>query len=108
VALRNQRLGMPAEADPAPLGDAVTLEQYLCIRPLPPDSSPVAQMAETARYGAARWKPSQDLRRETNSHKNGPPPRSAVVREQPALPNRATSKAPDGDKAHNDAAAQKH
>jgi hypothetical protein len=99
VALRNQRLGIPAEADPASVGDAVTLEQYLCVRPLPPDSSPVAQMAETARYGAARWKPSQDLRYETNSHKNGAPQRSAVVRERAAQPTRATSKAPVGDKA---------
>jgi hypothetical protein len=34
--LRNKRLGTSAEADPAPLGNLVTLEQFLCIRPLPP------------------------------------------------------------------------
>jgi hypothetical protein len=40
AALRNQRLGISAEADPAPLGDVVTLEQYLCVRPLLPDPPP--------------------------------------------------------------------
>jgi hypothetical protein len=34
--LRNKQLGTSAEADPAPLGNLVTLEQYLCVRPLPP------------------------------------------------------------------------
>jgi len=109
AALRNQRLGISAEADPAPLGDAVTLEQYLCIRPLPSDSPPAgAQMTETARYGAASWKPSQALRHEANSPGNGAPRKSAGVREQQAQQSRATSKAPGGDKSHNDAAAQKH
>jgi hypothetical protein len=72
AALRNQRLGISAEADPTDLGEVVTLEQYLCVRPLPPDSLPTgAQVAETARHGAASWKPSQVLRHEANSHGNG-------------------------------------
>jgi hypothetical protein len=63
AALRNQRLGISAEADPAPLGDVVTLEQYLCVRPLLPDPPPErAQVAETAHHGATSWKPSQALR----------------------------------------------
>jgi hypothetical protein len=109
AALRNQRLGISAEADPAPLGDVVTLEQYLCVRPLLPDPPPAgAQVAETARHGAASWKPSQALRDEANSRGNGAPQKSAGVREQEAQPTRATSKAPRGDKPQNDAAAQEH
>jgi hypothetical protein len=109
ATLRNQRLGISAEADPAPLGDAITLQQYLCIRPLPPDSLPAgAQITETARYGAASWKPSQAFRHEPNSPGNGPPQKSAGVREQQAQQTRATSKVPRGDKSHNDAAAQRH
>jgi hypothetical protein len=109
AGLRNQRLGISAEADPAPLGDVVTLEQYLCIRPLPPDSPPAgAQVAETARHGAASWKPNQALRHESNSHGNGAAQKSADVREQLAMPTRATSKAPRGDKPQDDAAAHKH
>jgi hypothetical protein len=65
-------------------------------------------MTETARYGAASWKPSQALRHEANSPGNGAPQKSAGVREQQAQQSRATSKAPGGDKSHNDAAAQKH
>jgi hypothetical protein len=109
AALRNQRLRISAEADPAPLGDVVTPEQYLCVRPLLPDPPPAgAQVAETARHGAASWKPSQALRHEANSHGNGAPQKSAGVREQQAQPTRATSKAPRGDKPQNDAVAQEH
>jgi hypothetical protein len=50
VMLRNQRLGTSAEADPAPVGDLVTLEQYLCVRPLPPENIAAgAQVAENGR-----------------------------------------------------------
>ena len=106
---RSQRLGISVEADPAPLGDLVTLKQYLCVRPLPPDPPPTgAQVAETARHGAASWKASQALRHEARSHGNGAPQKPAGVREQPAQPIRAASKAPRGDKPHNDAAARKH
>jgi hypothetical protein len=108
ATLRNQRLGISAEADRAPLGDVVTLEQYLCVRPLLPDPSPAgAQVAETARHGAASWKPSQAPRHEANSHGNGAPQKSAGVREQQAQPTQATSQAPRGDKPQNDA-AQEH
>jgi hypothetical protein len=109
ATLRNQRLGISAEADPAPLGDLVTLEQYLCVRPLPPDPPPAgAQVAETARHGAASWKPNQASRHDANSRGNSAPQKPAGVREQRAQPIRAASKAPRGDKPHNDAAAQKH
>ncbi|HSR82137.1 MAG TPA: hypothetical protein VLL28_15295, partial [Hyphomicrobiaceae bacterium] len=106
--LRNQRLGISAEADPAPLGDLVTLEQYLCVRPLPEPPPAGSQVAETARHGAASWKPGQAPRHDANSHGNGAPQKPAGVREQPAQPIRAASKAPRGDKPHNDAGAQKH
>jgi hypothetical protein len=101
--------GFLAEADSAHLSDLVTLEQYLCVRPLPPDPPPAgAQVAETARHGAASWKPGQARRHDANSHGNGAPQKPAGVRQQPAQPIRAASKAPHGDKSHNDAAAQKH
>ena len=52
--LRNKRLGIPAEADPAPLGNLVTLEQYLCIRPLPPENAAAgAQVADSGRHTTA-------------------------------------------------------
>jgi hypothetical protein len=109
AVLRNQRLKISAEADPAPLGDVVTLEQYLCVRPLLPEPPPAAaQVAETARHGAASWKPSQALRHEASSHGNGAPQKSAGVREQQAQRTRATSNGPRGDKPQNDATAQKH
>ena len=109
AVLRTQRLGISAEVDPAPHGEVVTIEQYLCVRSLPPDSlSTGAQVAETARHGAASWKPSQAPRREENSHGDGAPQKSAGIREQQAQPTRARSKAPRGDKPQNDAAAQKH
>jgi hypothetical protein len=107
--LRNQRLGISAEGDPAPLGDLVTLEQYLCVRPLPPAPPPAGtQVAETARHGVASWKPGQAPRRDETSRGNGAPPKPAGVREQLAQPIRAASKAPHNDKSHNDAADQKH
>jgi hypothetical protein len=109
VALRNQRLGISAEVDPASLREVVTLEQYLCVRPLPLDSLPTgAQVAETARHGTASWRPSQALRHGANSHSNDAPQKSAGIDEQQARPTRATSKATRGDKPENDAAALKH
>jgi hypothetical protein len=54
--LRNKRLGTSAEADPAPLGQLVTLEQYLCVRPLPPENAAAgAQVAgrHTTAHSAA-------------------------------------------------------
>jgi hypothetical protein len=107
ATLRNQRLGISAEADPAPLGDLVTLEQYLCVRPLPSDSPPAgAQVAETVRHGAASWKPGQGPRHEANSHGNGAPQKPAGVREQRAQPIRAAFKPARSDKPQNDAAAR--
>jgi hypothetical protein len=52
--LRNNRLGTSAEADPAPLGNLATLEQYLCVRPLHPDATG-AQVAENGRRITANW-----------------------------------------------------
>ena len=104
ATLRNQRLGISAEADPAPLGDLVTLEQYLCVRPQ--NLPAAAQVAEAVRHGAAAWKSGQPPRHD--SHGNGAPQKPAGVREQPAQPIRAAFKASRGDKPHKDAAAQKH
>src|SRR6516165_671391 len=92
ATLRNQRLGISAEADPAPLGDLVTLEQYLCVRPLPEPPPAGTQMAEGVRHAPANGKPSQAPRHDANSH--GAPQKPAGVREQRAQPIRAESKAP--------------
>ena len=102
ATLRNQRLGISAEADPAPLGDLVTLEQYLCVRPLPEPPPAAAQVADAVRHGAAAWKPGQAPRHEANSR--SVPQKPEGVREQRAQPIRAASKAPRGDKPQNDAA----
>jgi hypothetical protein len=95
ATLRNQRLGISADADPAPLADLVTPEQYLCVRPVPPDPPPTEAQ------------PGQVPRHDANSHANGAPQKPAGVREQPARPIRAASKAFRGDKSHNEVAPQK-
>ena len=102
AGLRNQRLGISAEADPAPLGDLVTLEQYLCVRPLPEPPPAAAQVADAVRHGAAAWKPGQASRHEANFR--SVPQKPEGVREQRAQPIRAASKAPRGDKPQHDAA----
>ena len=96
--LRNQRLGITPEVDavPASLGDLVTVEQYLCVRPLPLPPPP-----ESAAGGAAAADTGHDAnfaathagRRETNP-KGKPPKPNGVHETQAARPARTTQAAP--------------
>jgi hypothetical protein len=94
VMLRNQRLGTSAEADQAPLGDLVTLEQYLCVRPLPPENIAAgAQVAEGGRHTTANRPATHVSRQDTKA--NGAHHKPNSVRENkttPAAEMRAASK----------------
>jgi hypothetical protein len=94
VMLRNKRLGVAPEVDvvPASLDDLVTLEQYLCARPLPlPGPAAVAAGgADDGHEGGA----THPLRREANPKGNGAPPKPNGAHEtQGARPARATQAA---------------
>jgi hypothetical protein len=96
VLLRNKRLGVTPEVDvvPASLDALVTLEQYLCVRPLP-----VPQPAAVAAEGADTERPANRAAshkgREANPKGNGAPPKANAVRETPATrPARTTQAAP--------------
>jgi hypothetical protein len=90
--LRNKRLGTPAEADPAPLGKLVTLEQYLCIRPLPPENAAAgAQVAESGRHTTANWAATHVPRHDTKG--NGAPRKPNGVRDNETKQSTATMRA---------------
>jgi hypothetical protein len=97
VMLRNQRLGITPEVDavPATLGDLVTVEQYLCVRPLPlpppPDAAAGTEAADTGRNAAANFATSHAGRREANPKGAKP---SGVRETQAARPARTTQAAP--------------
>jgi hypothetical protein len=85
--LRNKRLGTPAEADPAPLGNLVTLEQYLCIRPLPPENAAAgAQVADSGRHTTANWAA-------THVSRHGAPRKPNSVRDNETKQSAATMRA---------------
>jgi hypothetical protein len=72
--LVNKRLGTSAEADPALAGNLVTLEQYLCMRPLSPEKpAPGTQGAEASRHPKAQLASGHVAKADTNSRGNGPP-----------------------------------
>jgi hypothetical protein len=77
--LRNKRLGTSAEDELAPLGNLVTLEQYLCVRSLPPENpAPGAQVAESGRH---------------TTKGNGAPHKSNSARAKETKPSAATVRA---------------
>jgi hypothetical protein len=93
--LRNKRLGTSAEADPAPLGQLVTLEQYLCVRPLRPENAAAgAQVADSGRHTTAHSAATPVSRHDTKG--NGAPHKPNSVRDnetkQSAAIMRAASK----------------
>jgi hypothetical protein len=88
--LRNKRLGITEETD-APLGDLVTLEQYLCVRPLPEPPAPGAQAADPGRQPTASWTASHAARHDANG--NGAPPKPNGVRESQTKQPAATARA---------------
>jgi hypothetical protein len=90
--LRNQRLGTSVEADPAPLGNLVILEQYLCVRPLPPEKPAAgAQVAESGRHTTANSAATHVPRHDTKG--NGAPHKPNSVRENETKPSAATMRA---------------
>jgi hypothetical protein len=90
--LRNKRLGTSAEADPAPLGNLVTLEQYLCVRPLPPENPAAgAQVPESGRHATANSAATHASRHDTKG--NGAPHKPNSVRENETKKSAATMRA---------------
>jgi hypothetical protein len=90
--LRNQRLGTSAEADPAPLGNLATLEQYLCVRPLYPENPAAgAQVAENGRHTTANWAATHASRHDAKG--NGAPHKPNSVRDSATKPSAATMRA---------------
>jgi hypothetical protein len=99
VVLRNQRLGITPEVDAVPetLGDLVTVEQYLCVRPLPlpPPREPAAgseEAGDAGRDAAANYAATHAGRREAKP-KGNPPKPNGVHETQAARPARATQAA---------------
>jgi hypothetical protein len=91
--LRNKRLGTSAEADPEPLGDLVTLEQYLCVRPLPPENPAAgAQVAESGRHATANWAAAHVSRHDTKGNGASHKPNSGRENETKKSAVRAASK----------------
>ena len=97
VMLRNQRLGITPEVDavPASLDELVTVEQYLCVRPLPLPSprEPAAgteEAGDAGRNAAANFGATRAGRREANP--KGPKPNG--VHEKEAARARTTQAAP--------------
>jgi hypothetical protein len=100
VMLRNQRLGITPEVDAVPetLGDLVTVEQYLCMRPLPlpPPREPAAgteEAGDAGRDAAASYAATHAGRREAKPKGNPPKPNGAHEKEA-ARPARTTQAAP--------------
>jgi hypothetical protein len=98
VALRNKRLGVIPDVDAVPetLGDLVTVEQYLCVRPLPLPSprEPAAgteEAGDNGRNAAANFGATHAGRREA---KGNPPKPNGVHETQAARPARTTQAAP--------------
>jgi hypothetical protein len=99
VMLRSQRLGIAPEVDAVPetLGDLVTVEQYLCVRPLPLPALPESAAgtgAETGHPGAASGTAGHAAHREANPKGNGTPLKPNGAHEtQAARPARTTQAA---------------
>jgi hypothetical protein len=86
AALRDKRLGTPAEVDPALVGDLVTVGQYLCIRPLPPEKPlPGTPGAEASHHRNAPSS-AHAAKHDTNPRGNGPPQKPTGVREAQTKP----------------------
>jgi hypothetical protein len=80
--LRNKQLGTSAEADPALADTLVTLEQYLCVRPLPPEKpAPGAEGAQASRHPNSQWSADHAAKHDTNPRGNGPPQKPTGVHE---------------------------
>jgi hypothetical protein len=100
IMLRNRRLGITPEVDAVPesLGDLVTVEQYLCVRPLPlpppPESAKgTASDADDAHPVAANRTAGHPARHDGNA-KGNPPKPNGPHETQAVRPARTTQAAP--------------
>ena len=83
ATLVNKRLGTSAEPDPELAGNLVTLEQYLCMRPLVPEKpAPGTQGAEASRH--PQLASGHAAKRDTNPRGNGPPQKPTGAHEAQA------------------------
>jgi hypothetical protein len=90
--LRNKRLGIAAEPDSAPLGALVTLGQYLCVRPLPPEKPAAgAEGAEASRHPVSQGSANHGARHDTNSRGNGPAQKPNGVHDAQTKPSARTA-----------------
>jgi hypothetical protein len=89
--LRNKRLGTSAEADPVSLGNLTTLEQYLCIRPLPLENPAGAKVGESGRHTTANWAATHVSQHDTKG--NGAPHKPNSVPENETKQSASTMRA---------------
>ena len=92
TTLRNKRLGIAAEPDSAPLGALVTLGQYLCVRPLPPEKpAPGAEGAQASRHPVSQGSANHGAKHDANSPGNGPAQKPNGAREAQTKPSARTA-----------------
>lgn len=91
AVLRDKRLGPSADDDPPPLGNLVTLEQYLCIRPLPEKPAPGAEGAQASRHPASQGAANHGAKHDTKSRGNGPAQKPNGVHEAQTKPSARTA-----------------
>ncbi len=90
AGLRNKRLGIPAEVDPVLAGDLVTLQQYLCVRPLPPEKpAPGTEGVEASRHPNSHGSANLAAKRDANPRGNGAPQKPNGAHEAQAKPSGA-------------------
>jgi hypothetical protein len=105
VALHNKRLGVTPEVDAVPetLGNLVTVEQYLCVRPLPLPGPPAGSVAAGTAAGAddehpagENWRANHAGHRDAGPKGNGAPPKPNIAHETQAKRPPKTTQAASG------------
>jgi hypothetical protein len=103
VALRNKRLGVTPEVDAVPetLGNLVTVEQYLCVRPLPLPGPPAGSVAAGTAAGAddgqpaaENWRVNHTAHRDAGPKGNVTPPKGNGAPPKPNIAHETQAKRP--------------
>jgi hypothetical protein len=103
VALRNKRLGVSPEVDAVPetLGDLVTVEQYLCVRPLPLPGPPAGTVAsgtaggaDDGQQGAENWRANHAAHRDPGPKGNGASAKGNGAAPKPNVAHETQAKRP--------------
>ena len=83
------------------LDDLVTLEQYLCARPLPLPAPPAGTVAagtaggaDDGPQGAEKWRANHAARRDANHTENGAPPKGNGAPSKPNVAHETQTKRP--------------